>query len=274
MASKSVAGAISNFGATVKSKLANTAISGAPEDQLRGPLETLIKELAETGGLAHGTVHLVGETTLNDIKTRPDFAVTVSKALVGFVEVHVPGKGADPRRYKKGHDKEQWKSSNRSPTSSILTAMRSASGRTANWSGFIVVWTGTSKPGRELARPPELAGLLEQLPSLGTHPAEVGPRTAKVSARLRRMRDEVAEQLVLDRSPAYGAAQTCGSPSSRRPITGSSPTAMPRPSLSGCSWPSGRHLLANGLDQVGRNSARPNSLIGQGPAVAHGPGDR
>ena len=96
--SKEVAAAVSAFGASAKSKLTNPAISGAPEDQLRGPLETLVRELAEASGLPAGAVHLVGETSLADLKTRPDFAVTQRNALVGFIEVKAPGKGADPTR--------------------------------------------------------------------------------------------------------------------------------------------------------------------------------
>ena len=39
----------------------------------------------------------------------PDFAVTVHKALVGFIEVKAPGKGADPRKFDKdSHDGQQW----------------------------------------------------------------------------------------------------------------------------------------------------------------------
>ena len=108
MTGKTVAKAVSNFGASAKAKLANIAIAGAPEDQLRGPLETLVRDLAEIGGLPDGSVHLVGETTSPTLKTRPDFAVTVSKALVGFIEVKAPGKGADPRKFNDPHDKEQW----------------------------------------------------------------------------------------------------------------------------------------------------------------------
>lgn len=47
-------------------------------------------------------------STLAELKTRPDFAVAVSKALVGFIEVKAPGKGADPRKFDDPHDKEQW----------------------------------------------------------------------------------------------------------------------------------------------------------------------
>jgi hypothetical protein len=80
LAGKTVEEAVSNFGAGVKPKLSNIAISGAPEDQLRGPLEVLFRSLAETAGLPPNSVHLVGETTQSDLKTRPNFAVTVSKA--------------------------------------------------------------------------------------------------------------------------------------------------------------------------------------------------
>ena len=108
MAGKTVAAAVSAFGASTKAKLASAAISGAPEDQLRGPLEALVRDLSEVGGLSAGAVHLVGETTLGQLKTRPDYAVTVSNGLVGFIEVKAPGKGADPRRFDDPHDKAQW----------------------------------------------------------------------------------------------------------------------------------------------------------------------
>ena len=65
--------------------------------------------MAEISGMPDGSVYLVGETTLTDLKTRPDFAVTVGNALVGFIEVKAPGKGADPRQYVDSHDKEQWR---------------------------------------------------------------------------------------------------------------------------------------------------------------------
>jgi hypothetical protein len=42
----------------------------------------------------------IGEASLADLKTRPDYAVTVHGALAGFIEVKAPGKGADPRRFK------------------------------------------------------------------------------------------------------------------------------------------------------------------------------
>src|SRR4051794_32174211 len=109
MAGKTFAQAISDFGAAAKAKLSNPAITGAPEDQLRNPLETLLRDLAELGGMPATAVQLVGETTVKHLKSRPDFAVTVNEALVGFVEVKAPGKGADPRKFNKdSHDGQQW----------------------------------------------------------------------------------------------------------------------------------------------------------------------
>jgi len=58
--SKTVAEAVSAYGANTKAKLANIAIVGAPEDQLRAPLDELLRDLAQIGGLPSGAVRLVG----------------------------------------------------------------------------------------------------------------------------------------------------------------------------------------------------------------------
>jgi hypothetical protein len=42
--------AVGEFGASAKSKLANPAATGQPEDQLRAPLEALFRELALAAG--------------------------------------------------------------------------------------------------------------------------------------------------------------------------------------------------------------------------------
>ena len=71
--SKTFDGAISAFGASAKSKLSSPAISGAPEDQLRNPLEILLHDLAEIDGLPPNAIHLVGETTLiHDLLAKAD----------------------------------------------------------------------------------------------------------------------------------------------------------------------------------------------------------
>ncbi len=100
--------AVSRFGLSAKAKLSNPFAVGAPEDQLRAPFERLLMDIAACTGYAAGTVVAVGETALTALRTRPDYAVTLHGALVGFVEIKAPGKGADPRRLKGAHDKAQW----------------------------------------------------------------------------------------------------------------------------------------------------------------------
>jgi hypothetical protein len=102
------AAVVSEFGAATKKKLANKGATGAPEDQLRAPLEALVTGLAEVQGLPRNAIALVGESALSDMATRPDFAVTLRNALIGFIEVKAPGKGADPRRFTGEHDRKQW----------------------------------------------------------------------------------------------------------------------------------------------------------------------
>ena len=98
--------AIARYGAQAKAKL-TTSASGEPEDQLRAPLEGLIDDMAELCGFPPQAVEAVGESTVTALKTRPDYAITLRNALVGFIEVKAPSKGADPRKFR-GHDKEQW----------------------------------------------------------------------------------------------------------------------------------------------------------------------
>ncbi|MEO7027141.1 MAG: hypothetical protein ABI056_06265, partial [Caulobacteraceae bacterium] len=103
-----LADAVSAFGVAAKATLNNPAITGEPEDQLRAPLVALVKAIAPLTGLAASDAELVGETRLSDLMVRPDFAVTRQGALIGFIEIKAPGKGADPTRFKNRHDREQW----------------------------------------------------------------------------------------------------------------------------------------------------------------------
>ena len=100
--------AVARFGQSAKAKLNNPSAVGEPEDQLRAPFEQLLADLAAFTGCAAGAVVAVGETSLAELRTRPDYAVTLHGALAGFVEIKAPGKGADPRRMKGAHDKAQW----------------------------------------------------------------------------------------------------------------------------------------------------------------------
>lgn len=197
MPGKTIAAAVSSYGASATAKLANIAIEGAPEDQLRGPLDTLLRDIAEIAGLPAHTVHLVGETKLTNLKTRPDFAVTVSKALVGFIEVKAPGKGADPRKFKDLHDKEQWDKLKSLPNLIYTDGNAFSLWRDGRLESAIVHLEGNVETsGRKLAAPATLVPLVADFLGWEPIPPKSAKQLAEVSARLcRLLRDEVIEQM-------------------------------------------------------------------------------
>ena len=226
MAGKTVASAVSNFGASAKAKLSNVAISGAPEDQLRGPLEVLLHDLAEVGGLPAKALNLVGETTLAHLKTRPDYAVTVSNALVGFIEVKAPGKGADPRKFADPHDKDQWDKLKSLPNLLYTDGNAFSLWRDGELVGKIVRLEGdVETSGAKLAAPTTLAPTIEDFLRWKPIPPKTAKKLAEVCARLcRLLRDEVVEQMDTRQSGAYGAcaglAEASVPASGRRAICG------------------------------------------------------
>jgi hypothetical protein len=199
VAGKTVANAVSAFGAKVKPKLASAAIAGAPEDQLRGPLEILVKDLAEIAGLPAASVDMVGETTLAHLKTRPDYAVVFSNALVGFIEVKAPGKGADPRRFADPHDKDQWDKLKSLPNLIYTDGNAFSLWRDGKLEGAIVHLDGNVETsGAKLATPATLLPLISDFLQWKPIAPKTAKKLAEISARLcRLLRDEVIEQMAL-----------------------------------------------------------------------------
>ena len=209
MTSKTVAAAISTFGANAKAKLASVAIAGAPEDQLRGPIETLVYDLAALGGLSASSVQMVGETTLPDLKTIPDFAVTVSNALVGFIEVKAPGKGADPRQFNDPHDREQWAKLKSLPNLMYTDGNSFSLWRDGKLESPILHLEGdVESSGSKLAAPATLLPLVSAFLRWTPIPPKTAKQLAQVSARLcRLLRDEVIEQMALGSPGLTGLAE-------------------------------------------------------------------
>ena len=209
MTDKTFASAVSKFGADAKAKLSNVAVTGAPEDQLRGPFDALLRDLAEIGGLPAGAVHLVGETTLSDIKTRPDFAVTVSKALVGFIEVKAPGKGADPRKFSDPHDRDQWDKLKSLPNLLYTDGNAFSLWRDGKLEGSIVHLEGdVETSGAKLSAPATLLPLISNFLQWVPLAPKNAKQLAQISARLCRfLRDEVMEQMALGSHALTGLAQ-------------------------------------------------------------------
>ena len=194
---QSVASAISAFGASAKAKLSNAAISGQPEDQLRAPLDALFRQFEGICGLASGPLDLVGETSLSDLKIRPDFAVTVNKALVGFIEVKAPGKGSDPRKFADPHDKAQWAKLKSLPNLLYTVGNGFSLWRNGEPAGKPALFDGDIETaGSKLVPPPNLLALVTDFLTWHPEPPKSPPALAKVAARLcRLLRDEVLEQM-------------------------------------------------------------------------------
>jgi len=261
----SLTASVSRFGEAIKAKLSRKAVSGAPEDQLRAPLETLLLELAGVLGIAIKEVVIIGETSIVELKTRPDYVVTRCGALVGFLEVKAPGKGADPRKFQDRHDKLQWEKLKPLPNMIYTDGNTFSLWRSGVLEGEIVRLEGSVETaGAALSAPDSLLRLFNDFLSWDPIPPTSAMNLAIVSAGLCRfLRDEVTEQMALgskaltelaadwrmllfpnatdeEFADGYAQAVTFGLLMAR---------AQDIP-------------LANGLDQVSKALSRSNTLIG------------
>ena len=143
------------------------------------------------------------------MKTRPDFAVAVSKALVGFIEVKAPGKGADPRKFDDPHDKEQWDKLKSLPNLVYTDGNAFSLWRDGKLASDIVRLEGSvDTSGAKLAAPATLLPLFSDFLQWTPIPPKSAKGLAEVSARLcRLLRDEVVEQMGLG-SPGLTALAT------------------------------------------------------------------
>ena len=191
--------AIAAFGNSAKAKLANPGVSGEPEDQLRAPFEQLLADLAELCRFPKAAVAAIGESSISDLKTRPDYAVTVHNVLVGFIELKAPGKGADPRKYKDPHDKSQWEKLHSLPNLIYTDGNAFSLWQDGELVDSVVTLIGDiESSGNKLQAPPGLLNLFENFLCWKPIPPRNAKDLARISARLcRLLRDEVSEQLAL-----------------------------------------------------------------------------
>ena len=188
--------AISKFGIEVKSKLSSHAARGAPEDQLRAPLEALVVHLAALAGIPPGDVVMVGESAVAEIKTRPDYAVTRGNALIGFIEVKAPGKGADPRRFHDLHDRTQWTKLRSLPNLIYTDGNGFSLWRNGELVQIVRLEGDVETAGSELAAPEALVSLFADFFQWEPQPPRSAKELAETTARLcRLLREEVKEQL-------------------------------------------------------------------------------
>lgn len=189
--------AIAEFGALAKAKLNNPSATGEPEDQLRAPFERLLFHLAVLAGFGGHRVVAVGETSLAEIRTRPDYAVTVGGALAGFVELKAPGKGANPRQLKGAHDKAQWAKLSSLPNLIYSDGNEFSLWRNGELAHAIVRLDGDIETsGDQLLPGKDLVALFELFLQWQPKAPSTARELAEVSARLcRLLRDEVTEAL-------------------------------------------------------------------------------
>ena len=198
----SIENAISDFGKAAKSKLANPSATGQPEDQLRAPFEQLLEDVAALCSFRAGAVVAVGETVQRDLKTRPDYSITVDKVLVGFVELKErPERGQTGLRFKDPHDREQWNAYCGLAAQSALHRIEkhSASGRTASAVGTVLtLFFDIETAGREARAATRLITFSRVSCAGNLVPPRSARELAHTTARLcGLLRDEVTEQLAL-----------------------------------------------------------------------------
>gem|GEM_PF-1872316 len=188
--------AVAQFGREAGVRLRNPSVMGEPEDQLRGPFEQLLTQLSQLCGHKPGQVTAVGETTIAALRTRPDYAVTVGGALVGFIEIKAPGKGADPRRFK-GHDKTQWQRLQSLPNLIYTDGNAFSLWRNGELALEIEHLDGDIETSGDALGPSAgLLGLFDHFLQWDPQPPTSAKELAEIGARLcRLLRDEVTEAL-------------------------------------------------------------------------------
>jgi N-6 DNA methylase len=154
-------------------------------------------------------VILVGESSLQELKTRPDFAVTKQNLLVGFIEVKAPGKGADPRKFIDPHDKEQWQKLKSLPNLVYTDGNSFSLWRDGRLEGEIIHLQGSvESAGAALRAPASLLKLIIDFLNWDPIPPASAPQLAELSARLcRLLRDEVVEQMDVGSPALTGLAE-------------------------------------------------------------------
>lgn len=257
--------AVSRFGASAKSKLSNPAVTGQPEDQLRAPLETLIADLcALIGPAADGTV-AVGETSLADIMSRPDYSVTRKGALIGHIEVKAPGKGADPRKFSGKHDKAQWEKLKALPNLIYTDGNAFSLWRDGVRALEIVVLAGDIETsGAALTAPVMLTTLWAEFLDWNPIPPKTPRQLAETSARLcRLLRDEVTEQLELEAPALMGLREDWRQLLLPEATNADFADGFAQAVTFGLLMAKARDIdLSDGLDAAARTLSQTNTLIG------------
>ena len=167
-----------------------------------------------------------------------NYAVTVSNALIGFIEVKAPGKGADPRRFDDPHDKDQWSKLKSLPNLIYTDGNAFSLWRDGEIVGKIIHLEGdVGTAGVKLEAPATLLPLVTDFLNWSPVPPRTAKKLAEVSARLCRfLREEVIEQMALGNPGLTELAKDWRKLLFRKRTTRNSPTATRRRSHLACWW--------------------------------------
>jgi hypothetical protein len=199
--------AVSAFGAAVTARTQTGA--GEPEEQLRGPVETLLVQVGAALGL---DVFPVGETPLVELSSRPDYGLFVDGVVVGYLELKAPGKGADPQAYR-GPDRQQWERLRALPNLAYTDGNNWAVYRFGEPAGQVVTCHGDVRSAGASLRVDVQAftALMSDFLRWAPTPPRTAPGLAESIAGLcRLLRDEVTATLAVEAQAPAG---------SRRPFT-------------------------------------------------------
>ncbi len=198
------------FSADVVLRLPMTLQEAMSMDQLRAPLETLVANLVELTGLHPDHIVMVGEASLAGLKARPNYTVTYNNVLVGFIEIKAPaGKGADPRRFRDRHDKDQWTKLQTLPNLIYTDGNGFSLWRNGELQGTVVQLVGDVEiAGNRLAAPDEgVLSLLADFLQWEPQPPRSAQEPAEMTARLCRLLREDGSKVHQGRKLQSGAAR-------------------------------------------------------------------
>lgn len=106
MTANSLLSALHTYADAIAQKFSASTVNAAPEDQLKTPIENLLRSVLPALQLHAGELNVLTEAQEKNIG-RPDMGITLGGLPTGYIELKAPDKPADPDKLK-GHDKAQW----------------------------------------------------------------------------------------------------------------------------------------------------------------------
>lgn len=193
--------ALREFADAVRAKTAAQG-RGQPEEQLRGPFETLLSRIGAAEGLS---VVASGEAQLPAGLGRPDFAVHRDGLLTGYAELKAPGRGARKEHFR-DRDREQFERFSSLPNVLYTDGNEWTLYRLGDLGGGVVRFagnvaeSGANAVSREDAR--SLASLLRMflawapiIPTTASDDIDLGRFAEELAPLCRLLRDEAIDAL-------------------------------------------------------------------------------